>query len=80
MINREIIQYEIVGQYKVVQIKEKLTEVVDGQVVDYQPAHRRCIAPGEDYSNESDEIKAICGMLHTQEVVDEYAQMQAELD
>jgi hypothetical protein len=31
--------------------------------------HRRVIVPGDDFSNESDEIKEVCASIHTAEVV-----------
>jgi len=38
--------------------------------------HRHVVAPGDDYSKESDRVKAICAATHTQEVVDAYKAAQ----
>jgi len=38
--------------------------------------HRWSIAPGQDYSNESDRVKAICAAVHTPEVIATYQAAQ----
>ena len=40
--------------------------------------HRWCIAPGEDYSTQEQQVKDICGITHTTEVIAAYqAQVEA---
>jgi hypothetical protein len=34
--------------------------------------HRHVVAPGDDYSGESDRVKAICAATHTPEVIAAY--------
>lgn len=31
--------------------------------------HRHTIAPGQDYSNEDDQVKAVCAAVHTPELI-----------
>jgi hypothetical protein len=42
--------------------------------------HRTVIAPGADYSNEPQEVQAICKAAHTKSVVDAYKAKQADLE
>lgn len=39
--------------------------------------HRHVVAPGDDYSGESDRVKAICAATHTPEVIAAYKAAQA---
>lgn len=77
MINKKIKQYEIVGDFKHIQILEEIYNIEDNIVVSHEPNHRRVIAPGDDYSSESDEIKSICALLHTDEIVNSFKAQQA---
>jgi hypothetical protein len=38
--------------------------------------HRHVIAPGDDYSHETNRVKAICAATHTADVVDNYKAAQ----
>ena len=49
----------------------------DGAVVGKSGNHRKPISPGDDYSGEADETKAICDAVQTDEVVAAYAAAQA---
>jgi hypothetical protein len=40
--------------------------------------HRHVVAPGDDYSAESERVKAICAATHTADVVAAYAAAQVE--
>jgi hypothetical protein len=55
---------EIVGDYKVVQIRE-ITIVKEDGVEIARNFHRRSIAPTDDINSESDEVKNICAAVHT---------------
>ena len=60
-----------------VQVRTATRIVEDGNVIS-QSYHRHTIAPGQDYSNECDKVKAICQATHTAEVIAAYqAQLQA---
>ena len=72
MIQTNLKKYEIVGEYRHIQILEELYEIVDNKVVDHQPSHRRTINPGDDVSAESVEIQALCAVLHTPAVIEAY--------
>lgn len=72
MIQTKLKKYEIVGEYRHIQILEELYEIEDNQVIDHQPSHRRVIAPGDDVSAETAEIQALCSALHTPAVVEAY--------
>ncbi len=45
----------------------------DGAVVGSSGNHRKPINPGDDYSGEADETKAICAAVQTETVVSAYA-------
>jgi hypothetical protein len=49
----------------------------DGKVIASNPPHRKPISPGDDYSGEADETKAICDAVQTDEVKAAYAAAQA---
>jgi hypothetical protein len=49
----------------------------DGAVVGESGNHRKPISPGDDYSGEADETKAICAAVQTESVVSAYAAAQA---
>jgi len=44
----------------------------DGVVIASNVLSRKVISPGDDYSNESAKVQAICSAVHTQEVIDAY--------
>ena len=70
MIQTKLKKYEIVGEFRHIQILEELYEIEDNKVVDHQPNHRRVIGPGDDVSAESVEIQALCAALHSQEIIE----------
>ena len=42
--------------------------------------HRWCITPGEDYSNQEQQVQDICRVTHTPEVIEKFkAQQQANI-
>lgn len=62
---------EIVGEYKIVQVRTKTAVMEDGVELS-SGYHRHVITAGDDYSNESAEVQAICAAAHTAEVVAAY--------
>jgi hypothetical protein len=54
-----------------VQVRQATRIVEDGNVIS-QTFHRWTIMPGQDYSNESDQVKAICESTHTPEVIENF--------
>ncbi len=67
---------EIVGDYKHVQVRT-CTKVMEDGVELSSGYHRHVITAGDDYSNESAEVQAICAAVHTDAVVAAY---QASLE
>ena len=53
------------------------TRILDDGVAVSSSFHRHVVAPGDDYSQEDDRVKAICAAIQTPEVV---AQYQAQLE
>ena len=62
---------EIVGDYKTVQIRT-CTKVLEDGVELSSGYHRHVVMAGDDYSNESAEVQAICAAVHTDAVVAAY--------
>ena len=67
---------EIVGEFKAVQVRTKNAVMEDGVELS-SGYHRHVITAGQDYSNESAEVQAICAAVHTDAVVAAY---QASLE
>ena len=67
---------EIVGEFKAVQVRT-CTKVMEDGVELSSGYHRHVITAGDDYSNESAEVQAICAAVHTDAVVAAY---QASLE
>ena len=62
---------EIVGEFKAVQIRT-CTQVLEDGVELSSGYHRHVVTAGQDYSNESAEVQAICAAVHTDAVVAAY--------
>ena len=62
---------EIVGPYKMVQVRTKTAVMEDGVELS-SSFHRHTIAPGADVSGESTEVQAIAAVVHTAEVIAAY--------
>ena len=62
---------EIVGVHKAVQVRT-CTKVLEDGVELSAGFHRHVVTAGQDYSNESAEVQAICAVVHTAEVVAAY--------
>ena len=68
---------EIVGVHKAIQIRTKTAVIEDGVELS-SSFHRHVVTAGDDYSNESAEVQAICELMHTDEVIAAYQAAQAE--
>ena len=62
---------EIVGDYKAVQVRTCTKVLEDGTELS-SGYHRHVVVAGQDYSNESAEVQAICAILHTDAVIAAY--------
>ena len=67
---------EIVGDYKFIQVRTATIIERDGVEIS-RSFHRRVVSPLDDISGETDEIKALAAVIHTDEVKAAY---QALLD
>ena len=59
---------EIVGEFKSIQVRT-CTKVLEDGVELSSGYHRHVVSAGDDYSNESPEVQAICAAVHTDAVV-----------
>ena len=59
---------EIVGEFKHVQVRT-CTKVLEDGIELSSGFHRHVVSAGQDYSNESAEVQAICAAVHTDAVV-----------
>lgn len=62
-----------------VQVRTKTAIIEDGIQISAS-FHRHVVAPGDDYSQEDDRVKAICAAIHTPEVIAAYKASQVVLD
>ena len=62
---------EIVGEFKAVQVRT-CTKVLEDGVELSSGYHRHVVVAGQDYSNESAEVQAICAAVHTDAVIAVY--------
>ena len=59
---------EIVGEFKSIQVRT-CTKVLEDGVELSSGYHRHVVSAGDDYSNESAEVRAICAAVHTAAVI-----------
>lgn len=73
-LTKEITQdkIEIVGEFKHVQVRTKTSVMEDGVELS-SGFSRHVVSAGDNYSAESTEVQAICGVVHTDAVVAAYA-------
>lgn len=57
-----------------VQVRTKTAILEDGKEISSK-FHRHVVAPGQDYSQEDERVKAICQVTHTPEVIAAYQAM-----
>ena len=62
---------EVVGIHKAVQIRT-CTQILEDGVELSSGYHRHVVSAGDDYSNESTEVQAICAAVHTDAVIAAY--------
>ena len=72
-LTKEITQdkIEIIGKFKAVQVRT-CTKVMEDGVELSSGYHRHVVTAGQDYSNESAEVQAICAAVHTDAVIAAY--------
>ena len=62
---------EIVGEFRNVQVRT-CTKVLEDGVELSSGYHRHVVVAGQDYSNESAVVQAICAVVHTDAVIAAY--------
>jgi hypothetical protein len=60
-----------------VQVRTATRIVEDGATLS-QSFHRHVVAPGQDYSQEDERVRAICAAVHTPEVIAAYQASQEQ--
>ena len=70
---------EIVGEFKSIQIRT-CTKVLEDGVELSSGFYRHVVSAGDDYSNESAEVQAICAAVHTAAVIAAKAAHDAAAD
>jgi len=60
---------EIAGEFKSVQVRT-CTKILEDGVELSSGFHRHVVSAGDDYSNESPEVQAICAAVHTDAVLE----------
>ena len=68
---------EIVGPYKHIQVRTATVIERDGVEIS-RSFHRHVVNPGDDTTNESAEVQAICAAVHTADIIAAYQASQAE--
>ena len=63
---------EVVGDHKMVQVRTATVIKREGVEI-IRSFHRHVVSPDADISGESDEVKAICAIVHTDAVKTAYA-------
>ena len=73
----EVDKIEIVGPFRAVQVRTATVIERDGEELT-RSYHRHVVSAGDDYSNETAEVQAVCAAVHTAEVVTAFEAAQAE--
>tara|TARA_A100001515_G_scaffold141845_1_gene139446 strand:- start:9031 stop:9285 length:255 start_codon:yes stop_codon:yes gene_type:complete len=58
---------EVIGDYKIVHVRTATVIKKDGVELT-RSFHRHVVQPTDDTSGQSDEVKAICNVVHTNEI------------
>lgn len=66
---------ELVGEYRHVQVRKAMIIERDGQEVS-RLYERYVITPGDDYSNQPEDVKIVCDAFHTPELIRAYKETQ----
>ena len=67
----KIDRIEIVGEYKNLQVREKISILENGKEIS-SSFHRYILSPEHDLNNQTDEIKKICEVVWTDEIKTAY--------
>ena len=64
---------EVVGPHKMIQVRTATVIEEDGVEIS-RSFHRHVVNPLDDISSQSDEVKAICGVVHTDAIKEAFKQ------
>ena len=73
----EIGKIEIVGEFNFVQVREDNVIYRDDEEIS-RAHHRYVVAPGQDHTQLDPKVRAVCEVVHTQEVIQAYQQAQEQ--
>jgi hypothetical protein len=77
LIKEQVIDKIEIVENGIVQVRQATKIIEDGNELS-KSYHRWTIAPGQDYSDQPDNVKAICAVAHTPAVIAAYqAQIEA---
>lgn len=65
---QEVDKIEIVGPFRAVQVRTATVIERDGEEIT-RSYHRHVVTAGQDYSNETAEVQAVCAAVHTAKVI-----------
>jgi hypothetical protein len=68
---------EIIGAFKHVQVRTATIIEKDGVEIS-RSFHRHVVNPGDDTTNESAEVQAICAAVHTADIISAWQAAQEE--
>ena len=54
-----------------IQFRERIDIIEEGKIIS-TTYHRYCIAPTDNYSDKSDEVKALCDFVFTDDIKEKY--------
>jgi len=74
---QEADKIEIVGPFRAVQVRTATVIERDGEELT-RSYHRHVVQPGDDTTNESAEVQAICAAVHTADIIAAYQASQQE--
>jgi hypothetical protein len=75
----EIVDRIEVVENGTVQVRTKTAILEDGKEISSK-FNRHTVAPGDDYSHETNRVKDVCAAVHDKWTVDAYKALQVKLD
>ena len=80
LVEQEVVtKIEVVSEYKHIQIQtdNQIIDDTTGEIKAKDNFHRRVIHPGDDYSNEPDDVKVVADAVWTDEIIQKMADFRA---
>ena len=80
LVERTVVtKIEVVSEFKHIQIQtdNQIIDDATGEIKAKDNFHRKVIHPGDDYSNESDDVKVIADAVWTDEIIQKMADFRA---